>query len=108
MGISIGDLFGNVGDGITALEKTALPAALAGIEQYGASQLADMSKANSAAAQQGVTQIMNAPGATSGIIASIQSAFKNVTSNTLIQNYGGYAVLGVMAIVAVGIFLGKE
>lgn len=90
------------------ISKTAVPAAEAGAEQFLANQLSSMSQANTQAAQQGVAQIMNAPGPASGIITSIEGVVKNIASSTVYQQYGGYIVMGIIGLVVVGHFFGRD
>lgn len=112
MGFSVSELFGDaqtyVETAITDVKSTVVPAVIGGAEQWGATQLQQMSSVNQQAASAGVTQIMNAPGATSGIISSIENAVKNIATSTAYQNYGGYIVIGVIGLIFVGHFLGRK
>lgn len=112
MGFSISDLFGDaqkaVSNTVGTLEKTGVPAVLAGLEQYGADQLTSMAKANDAVAQQGVTDLLNSPSANSGIVTALKNAFSGVATSTVMKNYGGYIVMGIGGLLLVGLVIGRD
>lgn len=89
--------------------STGVPAAIAGVENYAASQLTQQATVSTQAATAAASQIAAQPGPSSGIMKSISAAFTSVGQNVVVKQYGVYILGGAALLIVGGFYLrGKK
>lgn len=96
------DMQAKVSDAWSDVTSAGVPAVVAGVESYGSQILADQARANQKQAQAAVSQIASQPGASSGIMASVQGVFKDLATTEGMKHYGPWILLGAVALLIVG------
>ncbi len=100
------NLFGGIKDqvdqAVTTAEQTGVPALEASLEKWGANTLSTMGDQSQAVVNTNVKSILNSPTTPGSFSSYLANAFKS----PVIQQYGGTAMIGVIAVgfIAVMIF----
>lgn len=87
---------------VSQVVATGAPAVLAGIEQYGAQQLAQLSADTKQVATNAANQIASQPGSNNPIVQSIESVFSDVGQSAIFKQYGAIIVLTIGGIFILG------
>lgn len=88
--------------------STGVPAVVAGVENYAASQLSQQAKISQQSATRAAQQIAAQPGPSSGLMKSISDTFSNVGQSAVVKQYGVYILAGAAVLIIGGIYLGRK
>lgn len=88
------DLEAKVSNAWNDISTTGAPAVIAALEQYGSDQLESLAKQSKAQAQAAVNQTVSSGQPSSGLMASINSVFGGVATNTFFHQYGAMLLIG--------------
>lgn len=102
------DLKDQVSDTWSDVTSTGVPAAIAGVENYAASQLSQQATVSQQAANKAAQQIASQPGPSSGIMKSISASFSNVAQSAIVKQYGVYILAGAALLIVGGMYLRKK
>jgi hypothetical protein len=84
-----------------SISSAGTPAVIAGVENYASQQLAQQASANQTQAQAAVAAATKNGGASTGVMASIQSMFGSIAQGTVFNQYGLYIIGGLIVIILV-------
>jgi len=101
------DVVDKVSSAATDFANTGAPALIAGYESYAATQLSSAAQANQAQATAALQEVVNRPGPSTGIAASVQSMFSSIGQNAVVKQYGVYILGGAAVLIFLGIYIRK-